>query len=174
VCAPDTLTNYVNNVKICTYNSRTFSMFKVVQTVAIDPDDITVTPIKNQTYVGLEFTGFGKAKQPNYALQVSYQVNALDGDGKASTPFSEVLLNLDGISAGGGTTAFAGLAYTIAQDSDSVSVLANTPLPNAKRAAAEFDKTTVIQVTTSMGATTMAQGKKATFKSVKNRFYPAM
>lgn len=173
-CPTDTLTNYINKVQICTINNRTFSKFKKISANSIDTDDITVTPIKTADYVGLEFTGFGKATQPNYGLQLSYQVNALDDDLKASTPLTELIVNLDDINVVAGTSAFAGMAYTVALNSDAVSVNASTPLPKRKRSAAEFDKTTVIEVTnSSMGAVSLMQGKQATFKSVRNRFYPA-
>jgi hypothetical protein len=173
-CPTDTLTNYINKVQICTINNRTFSKFKKILTVSIDTDDITVTPIKTADYVGLEFTGFGEATQPNYGLQVSYLVCALDDNLKASTPMTELIVNLDDINVVAGTSAFAGLAYTIALDSDAVSIGAATPLPKRKRSAAEFDKALVIEVTnSSMGATSLMQGKQATFKRVRNRFYPA-
>jgi hypothetical protein len=171
-CITDTLTNYIE-VYRCTINNRTFSKFEVFAANNISSDDITVTPIQTKSYVGLEFTGFNKATDPTFGLRIDYQVDALDGDDKPSTPFTEVIVNLDDINAPFLTGALAGMEYTAKMGSDIVSVEARGPTPTSKRAAAEFAKNPVITVKSEMGAITTWGGNKATFRAVRNRFYPA-
>jgi len=173
-CITQSLAAYVKDGS-CTINNREFAGF-AAKGNSIDLDDVSVTPINNADYVGLEFSGFDKNKKLGVmSVQVSYTVSTQN----KAVPFDELVSNVNGINFDQGTGVVQSIfVYTVAAGKGSLSLAAASALAKNKRAADVFtERPTDIAVDASMvflPNPPNLQNPKAgpVFKTVRHRFSP--
>lgn len=135
-CKEQSLADYVKDGS-CTINGREFAGF-AAKGNSIDLAKVTVTPINNADYVGLQFTGFNNRTQGIMSVRVSYTVSATE---KPKVKFDQLSSRMDGITFGNFSGVLqSNFAYTVAAGTDSINLAAASDLTKSKRDDDVFNK----------------------------------